>query len=107
MQIDLLHRSNEEAEDLLGYTQPAFKKSKLLKDSKYKVPQSTFFKQYKSCAEDSSLKQVMQGWALINESKSEKEEAPSTSDLEGYDLVFAKIAFSVNKADFERYQMQW
>ena len=41
---DIKRLKNSEDEDLLGYTQPAFKQSKLLKDSKYKVPQSTFFK---------------------------------------------------------------
>ena len=67
----------------------------LIKGSKYKIPSSTFFKQYKSNPE------ALYGKEFHPSKKIHTNTTETPSDLQGYDLVFAKLNFSADKLDFE------
>lgn len=76
----------------------------LIKNSKYKIPPSTHFRQYKASSTESArgADSERDHRSLSNLNLNRDDAQPS--GVTGYDLMYAKIAFSVSREDFERFQ---
>ena len=66
----------------------------MIRNSRYKIPPTTQFRQYKAKPE---------AQRSLTTRKANDSYAEAPSDVKGYDLMFAKIAFSVRKEDFENF----
>ena len=75
----------------------------LIKNSKYKIPPTTHFKQFKA-TNDSDYNGTSETAREVRSlSNLNLNQGQAPSDLQGHDLMFAKIAFSVNRDDFENF----
>ena len=75
----------------------------MIKNSRYKIPSDTYFKQYKA-PQATDVWQPAQSDAGRSLSNIDINKTVAPSEVEGYDLLFAKILFSVSKDDIEKYQ---
>lgn len=67
----------------------------LIRDSRYCIPFDTMFKRYKCRPDDTTVRNRF----LASDEQNLKTSRPS--EIEGHDILFARIAFAVNQKNFE------
>lgn len=77
---------------------PNLEPKTLIRDSRYRIPPETAFKRYKS----KPLEDSKQSRFLAQNDGEINMITERASGIDGHDVLFARIAFSVNSASFEK-----